>query len=417
MAIEQWLVTEPKTIDLATVRAVRANLLGGSLNLIASEGPGARVEVTSVTGRDLKIAIDGDTLVIDHPQLTTADLQGSARTLWEGTSAADISVSVPASAPIKVRASSAEVLVSGAKAAVTVTTVNGDHFLDGVTGPARLTATGGEISVRGHRGAITARTVSGDLVLEGAIDNAELLTVSGEAIVDVSGTLPDHVSLQSATGSLTLRLPEDATPEYQLNTVLATADLDDVRIPAQHGRTWRSPKTSYAKELTSVRVSTFSGRISVVRGSDTRAGQAALADRQPIGQLDATLDQDMVERLRRAGERLEEGSGSAPEASSEPSASGDAGWGAPPAPGAEQQAQPGQSLPGQPIADEASADTPIFGDVAAQQEQTGQQEQTAQQEPGAQQDPGHGIPQHDQTANDSRPQGTEDHDGAEGARA
>ncbi|CAG7844351.1 hypothetical protein USB125703_00581 [Pseudoclavibacter triregionum] len=409
MAIEQWLVTEPKTIDLATVRAVRANLLGGSLNLIASEGPGARVEVTSVTGRDLKVAIDGDTLVIDHPQLTTADLKGSARTLWEGTSAADISVSVPASAPIKVRASSAEVLVSGASAAVTVTTVNGDQFLDGVTGPARLTATGGEISVRGHRGAITARTVSGDLVLEGAIDNAELLTVSGEAIVDVSGTLPDHVSLQSATGSLTLRLPEDATPEYQLNTVLATADLDDVRIPAQHGRTWRSPKTSYAKELTSVRVSTFSGRISVVRGSDTRAGQAALADRQPIGQLDATLDQDMDERLRRAGERLEEGS-----QSSETPASVDAGWGAPPAPGAEQQAQPSQSLPGQPLADEASADTPIFGDVAAE---AAQQEQTGQQETDARQEPDYGIPQHDQTTNDSRPQGTEEHDGTEGARA
>ena len=54
--------TARRVVIVKTVRAVRANLLGGSLNLIASEGPGARVEVTSVTGRDLKIAIDGDTL-------------------------------------------------------------------------------------------------------------------------------------------------------------------------------------------------------------------------------------------------------------------------------------------------------------------------------------------------------------------
>ena len=67
MAIEQWLIDSPKTIDLELVRHVRVSLMAGSLDVIAHDEPGCRVEVSAVEGRDLKVAIEGDTLLIDHP--------------------------------------------------------------------------------------------------------------------------------------------------------------------------------------------------------------------------------------------------------------------------------------------------------------------------------------------------------------
>ena len=60
MAIEKWIVTGPKVIDLELVRSVKISLIGGKIDMIAHDEPGARVEVHSVSGKDLKVSIDGD---------------------------------------------------------------------------------------------------------------------------------------------------------------------------------------------------------------------------------------------------------------------------------------------------------------------------------------------------------------------
>jgi hypothetical protein len=69
MAQEKWLINGPKVIDLDLVRTLKVSLVGGQIDIVAHDEPGARVEVHSVSGKDLKVSIDGDTLEIDHPQL------------------------------------------------------------------------------------------------------------------------------------------------------------------------------------------------------------------------------------------------------------------------------------------------------------------------------------------------------------
>ena len=64
MAIEKWVVNpgETRVIDLELVRKLKVSLIGGKVDVIAHDEPGARVEVSSVTGKDLMIQIDGDSL-------------------------------------------------------------------------------------------------------------------------------------------------------------------------------------------------------------------------------------------------------------------------------------------------------------------------------------------------------------------
>lgn len=270
MAREQWLVSGPKTIDIETVREVRANLSRGSVSFIADEGSSARVEVTSLRGRDLRVAIEGDALVIEHPPLDRTDPGTSARELLQGPEAV-VSVRLPATAPIRVRTVAAEVLVSGARAAVRASSVTGDLLLDSVTGPARLSTTGGEVHVRDHRGSVTARTITGGIVLAGAIDVAEVATALGTTIIDIEGVLPDRIAFRSASGALTLRLPKDATPSYAISQSAGRTELDGERVKVGLGRVWRSARADLSSALTEVHLATIAGRMSVLRGADTRA--------------------------------------------------------------------------------------------------------------------------------------------------
>ena len=54
MAIEKWVVNpgESRVIDLELVRKLKVSLIGGKVDLIAPDEPGARVEVSSVSGKD-----------------------------------------------------------------------------------------------------------------------------------------------------------------------------------------------------------------------------------------------------------------------------------------------------------------------------------------------------------------------------
>ncbi|MGO2111212.1 MAG: DUF4097 family beta strand repeat-containing protein, partial [Pseudoclavibacter sp.] len=203
MAIEQWLVEGQKTIDIERIRRVKANLVGGSIAILAHDEPQARVEVTSTTVRNLKVAVDGDTLVIDHPQLSFGDVATSAKTLWQRPEAV-VSLLVPQHCDIDVKAASAEVLVVGVVGAVTLNTAAGEQFVDGTTGELSLGTVDAEISVRDHSGSVATKTVAGDVSVSGTVSAFSGNTVAGATVLDVTSGLPDRISNRSATGTTTL---------------------------------------------------------------------------------------------------------------------------------------------------------------------------------------------------------------------
>lgn len=272
MAIEQWIVDGPRVIDVQTVRSVRARLAGGAISVLAHNEPSTRIEVSGLTGRDLKIAIDGDQLLIDHPQLSWTDVQTSAKTIWNQPTAV-ISVLVPTGVDVDVLGVSSEVLVAGINGRIDINTVGGEQFLDATRGELHLNSIGGEISVRGHAGKAVVKTASGDVTATGPLVSFDGSTVSGATIVDVTSGSPSLIANKSVSGATTVRLPGDTNPSYQVSTVGSSVQLDGLHLEPLRGTTYRSePREG---EVTDVRISTVTGRVSVMLSARTpRAGEA-----------------------------------------------------------------------------------------------------------------------------------------------
>ena len=300
MALEQWLVDGAKTIDLATVRRVRANLVGGRIAVIAHHEPGSRIEVESTTVRSLKVAMDGDTLVIDHPQWDWAQLGESAQTLWNRPKA-EISVLVPADVELNLSAASADVLVVGVTGRVKVKTVMGEQFLDRTGGRLTLNSVDGEVSVRDHRGEAAVQTVAGDITVAGELTGVSANSVSGSIVVDVTSGLPDRIATKTVSGSSTVRIPDDVTPHYRVQTATAVAYLEGEPTQPSKGKPFESARAEYTSRLTEVSLSSIGGAITVVRGpAPTREAQEGAIEQTtdaPRGPFRKIVPEGFHERL------------------------------------------------------------------------------------------------------------------------
>lgn len=272
MAQETWIVTEPTVIDLELVRSLKVGLIGGQIDIVAHDEPGARVEVHSVAGRDLKVALEGDTLVIDHPQLKWETFFDNFR-LFSGKARAEVSILVPRYAAVNFTVVSAEGLISGLHADAIVNTVNGDVVLDAVVGNVNVHAVSGEISIRGHHGDVRVQTVSGDVTVSGSVRRFGCDGVSADVIADLHGT-PDRVKNSTVSGDLTVRLDSDVPAQYSISTMTGRLQLDDAHISGVRGQ-YTGRYGRQAGSFTAVRASSVAGDVSVVHTN--RAGTMAAA--------------------------------------------------------------------------------------------------------------------------------------------
>ncbi|MDO5053656.1 MAG: hypothetical protein Q4E05_12285, partial [Pseudoclavibacter sp.] len=303
MAIEQWLVEQPKTIDIETVRTVRARLASGAFNVIGHDGPGCRVEVGAVDDRPIRIAIDGDTLVVDHPQWSWSELPAGARAVVSPPEAT-LTLLVPRRTELSIAAMGAEVLAVGVHGRISVRTLAGEVFLDETEGELAVQTVDGDINVREHTGALKVRTVSGHLTASGALREVDARTATGTANLDVTSGLPDRLQTVTVSGATTIRLPRDANPAYRVKTVTALAQLDGVVLQPLHGKTYRTPPHEYASRMSDVFAATFGGQITVLRSDrDAEASGQELRKTLPAGFHDR-----IDERVSNATSALAEGS-------------------------------------------------------------------------------------------------------------
>ena len=192
MAQEKWMIDGEKTIDIESVRNLKIALIGGQVDVIGHDEPGARIEVHSVDGKPLKVTLDGDTLEIDHPQLSWDNFIDVFMS-FRGTARADVSIMVPRDVALKFGVVSAKGLISGLTKDAKISTVSGDVVVDGVTADLDLNAVNGEIAVRDHRGNIVSHTVSGDVTVSGEVKRFHSDAVSGEVFLDAVALPPASV--------------------------------------------------------------------------------------------------------------------------------------------------------------------------------------------------------------------------------
>lgn len=284
MATEKWQINGPESIDVGLVRRLRVSLMGGSVNVVAHDDPSCRVEVDGLTGRDLKVELDGDTLRIDHPQLDWQAIGTSVRTLVDAPSA-QVYVLVPRRCDVNVKATSAEVLVAGVEGDVSLSTVSGEQFADQTGGTLSLSSVSGDVTAREHRGRVDVKTTTGDITVSGTLLEYTGNSVSGAAVVDLLDTSTRQLTHNSVTGGLTLRLADGTNPSYNLQTITSRAHLGDDWIDPLHGRRHREDAPGEGEALL-VRLNTVGGPINVIE-PDALRESSAQGQAEGTGQADA----------------------------------------------------------------------------------------------------------------------------------
>ncbi|MBG6238833.1 DUF4097 and DUF4098 domain-containing protein YvlB [Mycetocola sp. CAN_C7] len=266
MALEKWIVLpgESRIIDVELVRKLKVGLVGGQIDIIGHDESSARVEVHSVSGRDLKISIDGDVLEIDHPQLGWENFLDVFKSFGQNSAKAQISVLVPRAVALNFGMVSASALVSGLTTDARLSTVNGELQVEGVTGDLDLKSISGEMSVQSHTGAVNAHTVSGDITASGQLTRFSSDGVSGDVFVDALGHC-DKISANTVSGHLTARLSADVGARYVVNTVSGTLQLDHSVIKGTRGRGFSSTTEGDGNFYTDVFANSVSGNVSVIR--------------------------------------------------------------------------------------------------------------------------------------------------------
>ena len=264
MATEKWLVDDAKTITVDMVRNLKVGLIGGKVDIVGHDEPGARIEVHSVSKKPIKITMDGDTLEIDHPQLGWDNFMAVIRS-FNDNAQADISIVVPRDVALKFGAVSASALISGLTDDAKISTVSGDVVIDSVYGDLDLNSVSGDINVRNHYGNITSNTVSGDITASGEIMKFNSNSVSGALFLDVAGT-PNSVTVKSVSGDITLRLESGVSAQYKVNTMSGRLQLDDSSIRGVIGQ-YTSTYGQLEGQWVEFSASTVSGNVSVLHSA------------------------------------------------------------------------------------------------------------------------------------------------------
>ena len=272
MAQEKWLIQpgESRTIDIEVVRALKVGFIGGQIDIVGHDEPGARIEVHSVSGRDLKILIDEDRLEIDHPQLRWDNFIEVFKSM-RSNARADVSVLVPRDVALKFGVISATALISGLRTDARLSTVNGDVVVDGLIGDIELNSMSGELSVRDHTGRISAHTVSGDVTATGAIRRFSADGVSGDVMLDVTGT-PDEIAVNTVSGDTTIRIPEALGARYRVNTVSGRVQLDNLTVVGGMGKGYTGTSGVLDGTWVEINVNSVSGDAAVLRSAATAQG-------------------------------------------------------------------------------------------------------------------------------------------------
>ncbi|MFT4212476.1 MAG: DUF4097 family beta strand repeat-containing protein [Microbacterium sp.] len=276
MAPEKWLIHpgETRIIDLDDIRSLKVSLVGGQVDVVAHDEPGVRIEVHSVTVKDLRIEVAGGAVEIDHPQLRWDNFLEVFRNFGAGGPKAEVSVAVPRDIALVLGVVNANALVADLATDARLNTVSGDLVVDSLTGDLVANSVSGDLHVRDLTGSLTANSVSGDVIATGALTKVTADTVSGGMLIDAAGDA-HRISLNTVSGDATVRLDAEHPANYVVRSVSGRVQLDGV---VRSGR-GSGPTTNYTGSVgelsgsfVDVRANSVSGDITVVRRD---AGEAA----------------------------------------------------------------------------------------------------------------------------------------------
>ena len=262
MPDQNWTVTEPQTIEVDGVTALKLGMVQGRFDVVAHPGPGVRIVISEVHGDPVAISLDGGRLEVRHqlhgPQGWFKNLMGTVNHNSENS--AVISIAVPADVSLEAGTVSGDGLVSGVTGNTRLNTVSGSVMADTTNGELHVQTVSGEVSVRNHTGVLTAKSVSGEVTASGHLSNIRANTVSGDMTFDLLGFTHDF-GANSVSGDLTIRLPHDVGVDIVAKSASGAVVIGDQRYTVVGGKveTIAGPDG----QLMLVRTNSVSGKTSI----------------------------------------------------------------------------------------------------------------------------------------------------------
>ncbi|MFE4332713.1 MULTISPECIES: DUF4097 domain-containing protein [unclassified Streptomyces] len=267
MPVSTWAIAEPQKLTFdGPVTSLNVRIVGGAVNVVGTEEPTARLEISAIEGPPLIVTQEGGALTVAYEGLPWNDfLKWFDRKGWHRS--AVVSLAVPAGSAVEVGVVGAGAVVSGIRGRTDVRGVSGDTTLVGLAGPVRAETVSGSVEAQSVTGDLRFQTVSGDLtVVEGAGASIRADSVSGNMVLDLDPTgKPTDIRLATVSGELAIRLPHPADATVEANTASGAVSngFEDLRVSGQWG----------AKKITGtlgagtgkLRATTVSGSIALLR--------------------------------------------------------------------------------------------------------------------------------------------------------
>ncbi|MBB2914025.1 hypothetical protein FHS43_005334 [Streptosporangium becharense] len=214
--MRQWTIDKPEQLTFASVSRLNVRIVAGRLAVLASDGPAA-LEVTDVGDPPLIVTHDDEgVLTVTYKDLTWEGLLGWLR---PGRRQATLALTVPKECPVNVGVVSASAVVTGLEGRTSVKSVSGDVVLDGVSGEIHTDTVSGDVESRGLVGDLSFKSVSGDLTIaRGTPRRLSATTVSGRITADLELPPTGHVTMNSVSGEIMLRLPSTVETDVTIRS-------------------------------------------------------------------------------------------------------------------------------------------------------------------------------------------------------
>ncbi|MGC5011149.1 DUF4097 family beta strand repeat-containing protein [Streptosporangium sp. DT93] len=273
--MRQWNVEKPERLIFDPVSRLNVRIVGGRLAVLAGDGP-PTLEVTEVGDPPLLVTHDDDgVLTVTYRDLTRDGLvEGLVDRLRGGSRTGDrrvrMTLTVPADRRVSVGVVSASAVVSGFRDRTSVRSVSGDIVLDGVSGEINADTVSGDLESRDLVGDLSFKSLSGDLtVARGKPRRLSVTTVSGRITADLELPPTGHVTMNSVSGDIVVRLPHTVETDVKIRSTSGRIDttFSELDHSAQTGMNALSGRIGGG--MASLSAHTVSADVTLLKGGRT----------------------------------------------------------------------------------------------------------------------------------------------------
>lgn len=140
-----------------------------------------------------------------------------------GSSASDLTITVPQQAAIQFKSVSADVQLNGLKSAAQLETVSGDIAASSIEGALDVSSVSGRIEARSVSESMRVNNVSGDIDIQADAEAVMLNTVSGDVVLNLPKA--EKLSVTSVSGDVRAKLEDAQVVQIKMTSVNGEIDL------------------------------------------------------------------------------------------------------------------------------------------------------------------------------------------------